>query len=184
VRTRPTAEESAQKESTKTVRKAFAPKGDLKFLFNMNMGDWSSDGHGKVETKTYACNTSFKGVVAAYKKACKKLDIDIHPDKIFEEYEDQSLVEKTYFKIFDAGYDILAGFNEAKERARREKEIPDETWETLLKYPQVDQEELGLYVLWFCQQGDPKLEFADEKVEDLFGYAGITENVGYGLFGS
>lgn len=181
-RLRPTAKESAEKASTKTVKKAFAASGELRHMFNMNIGDWSDDGHGKTEVRTYACNKPFKAVVAAYKKACKKLDIDIHPDKIFEEYEDHSLTEETYFKIFDAGYDILAGFNETKERARREKDIPTETWEEILEYPQVDKEELGLYVIWFCQQGDPELVFSDEKVEDLFGYAGIQDNVGYGLF--
>jgi hypothetical protein len=181
-RTRPTAEESAEKDSKKTVKKAFAKSGEFRHLFNMNMGDWSGDGHGKTEARAYGCNKPFEKVVAAYKKACKKLDVDIHPDKIFEEYEDHSLTEETYFKIFDAGYDILAGFNEAKERARRERELKHETWEEILEYPQVDHEELGLYVIWFCQQGDPDLVFSDEKVEDLFGYSGIRDNVGYGLF--
>lgn len=182
-RARPTAEESAEKDNTKTVKKAFAPKGDLKYMFNMNLGDWSDDGHGKTETRTYGCNKPFKAVVAAYEKACKLLPTEIHPDKIFEDYEDHSLTEETYFAIFDAGYDMLAGFNEPKERARRERELKDETWETILEYPQVDKEELGLYVIWFCQKADPKLVFSDEKVEDLFGYAGIRDNVGYGLFG-
>lgn len=183
-RTRPTAEESAKKASTKTVVKAFAKKGELDHRFTIPIGDWSGDGHGKTEDFVFGCNKPFKDVVAAYKKACKKMPAETFPTFIFEEYEDHSLTEDAYFAMFDAGYDMLAGFNEAKERARREKEIKEETWETILEYPQVEMEELALYILWFCQQGDSKLVFSKESTEKLFGFGGITENVGYGLFGS
>lgn len=181
MRTRPTSEESATKASYETVKKALTKTGE-EHLFNMNLGDWSDDGHGKTETKTYSCNKPFEKVVAAYAKARSMLDYTVHPDKVFEDCDDHSLTEEVYFAIYDAGYDMLAGFNEQKERDRREKELPEERWGDILDCSQVDKEELGLYVLWFCQQGDPELVFSDEKVGDLFGYAGITETVGYGLF--
>lgn len=181
-RTRPTAKESAAKYNSDKVQKSFAKEGTLGHSFTMTLGDWSDDGHGKTETFAFGCNKPFKAVLAAFKKAEKKLPVVAHPTKIFEEYEDRSLTEEAYFAIFDAGYDMLAGFNEAKERKRRELEIKDETWEDILNNPQVDREELALYTIWFCQQGDDSLEFSQAETEDLFGFSGVRDNVGYGLF--
>ena len=181
-RTRPTAEESATKSSTETIKKAFAKTGDLPCRLTLNIGDWSDDGHGKTEEFVYGCNKPLKSVVAAYKKAAKALPAVIHPTAIFEDYEDHSLTAEAYFAMFDAGYDMLHSFNLASERKRREKELPDETWEDMLKYPQVDPKELSLYIIWFCQQGDPGLVFSEEASERFFGYGGITDGAGYGLF--
>lgn len=180
-RTRPTPEESAQKASYKTVKEAFVLTHPHTYLLNLNLGDWSDDGHGKTDVRTLGCNMPFEKVVEAYQAACKKLPTDVHPTEIFSGYEETDLSEDVYFKVFDAGYDLLAGFNEAEERVRRERELK-ETWKDLLRHPQVDREEFGLYVLWFCQQGNPDLQFSDEKVQDLFGYYGIREHCGYGLF--
>lgn len=180
-RTRPTSEESATKANTETVKEAFAKSGTLPHRFTVNIGDWSDDGHGKTEEYVFGCNKPMKDVVSAFKKASKSLKLVI-PTTIFEDYEDRSLTAKAYFEIFDSGYDMLHGFNEPKERARREKELPDETWEDMLKYPQVDKEELALYILWFCQQGDSSLVFSQETADKLFGFSGIQDNAGYGLF--
>jgi len=181
-RTRPTSEESATKANTETVKGAFAKSGSLPHRFTVNLGDWSSDGHGKTKDFVFGCNKPMKDVAAAFKNACKKFPRETHPTAIFEDYEDRSLTPLAYFEILDSGYDMLHGFNEPVERARREKELPDETWEELLKYPQVDTEELALYILWFCQQGDSSLVFSKEATEKLFGYSGITDGAGYGLF--
>ncbi len=183
-RARPTAEESAEKANPKTVKKGFAEKGSLTYKFSMPLGDWSDDGHGKTETFTFGCNKPMSAVVEAFKKAAKKLANAIHPTVVFHDYEDSSLDAEAYFAMFDAGYDMLAAFNGADERARRLKDLPKETWETLLEYPQVEQKDLALYVLWFCQQADPTLVFSEETAESLFGYGGIREHCGYGLFGS
>lgn len=172
----------ATKASTETVKKAFVKSGSLPHRFTVNIGDWSDDGHGKTEEYVFGCNKPMKDVVSAFKKACKKLPRETYPTAIFEDYEDHSLTPKAYFEIFDAGYDMLHGFNEPVERARREKDLPDETWEDMLKYPQVDKEELAFYILWFCQQGDSSLVFSKEATEKLFGYAGIRDGAGYGLF--
>lgn len=134
------------------------------------------------EDYVFGCNKPMTDVVAAFKKACKVLPKEAHPTAIFEDYEDRSLTPKAYFAIFDAGYDMLHGFNEPKERARREEDLPDETWADLLKCPQVDAEELAFYICWFCQQGDPSLVFSEENAKQLFGYAGIKDGAGYGLF--
>lgn len=181
-RTRPTAEDSATKASTETVKKAFAEMGALPHRFTVNLGDWSHDGHGMTRDYVFGCNKPTKDVVDAFKKACKMLPKEAHPTAIFDDYEDRSLTPKAYFAIFDAGYDMLRGFNEPVERARRCKDLPDETWADMLKYPQVDAEELSLYILWFCQQGDPSLVFSPENAEQLFGYGGIRDGAGYGLF--
>jgi hypothetical protein len=182
IRERPTVEESAKKCNTDTVKKAFIKTGGLLYKITVNIGDWSNDGHGKTEDFVYGCNKPLKSIAAAYKKAAKKLPEVIHPINVFEHYEDKSLTAEAYFAMFDAGYDMLAGFNNAKERVRREKHLKDETWEDILQYPQVGPDEFSLYILWFCQQGDPGLVFSKESSEKLFGYGGITENVGYGLF--
>lgn len=183
-RTRPTAEESAKKDNPDTVKKDFVDKGSLNYKFNMPIGDWSDDGHGKTETFVFGCNKPLTAVVEAFNKAAKKLPLETHPTEIFHDYEDHSLEAESYFSIFDAGYDMLAGFNEPEERARRLAELPDETWEVILEYPQVEKKELACYVLWFCQQGDPELIFSEETpAESLFGYGGLREHCGYGLFG-
>lgn len=181
-RTRPTSEESAHKASTETVKEAFAKSGTLPHRFTVNIGDWSDDGHGKTEEYVFGCNKPMKAVVSAFKKACKKFPRETHPTSIFSDYEEHSLTPKAYFEIFDAGYDMLHGFNEPKERARREKDLPDESWEDMLRYPQVDKEELALYILWFCQQGDASLVFSKETADKLFGFFGMTDQAGYGLF--
>ncbi len=118
-RPRPTAKESAERASTETVKKAFAKSGQLKYTFNMPIGDWSDDGHGKTETFVFGCNKPFNDVVDAFRKAARA-DQDISPTEIFHDYENHSLTEDAYFAIFDAGFDMLAGFNEAKEHVVNE----------------------------------------------------------------
>lgn len=182
-RARPTAEESATKSNADIIKKAFAQKGTLSHKFNMPVGDWSNDGHGKTVTFVFGCNKPLAAVVEAFNNAAKKLPSVIKPTAIFEDYQDHSLTEEAYFAMFDAGYDMLAGFNEPEERARRIAELHDETWDTILEYPQVEKKEFASYILWFCQQADPELVFSEEITESLFGYSGIRENVGYGLCG-
>jgi hypothetical protein len=181
-RARPTAEESATKASPKTVKKGFAERGSLNYRFSMPLGDWSGDGHGRTQAFVFGCNSPMAAVVAAFEGAVNKLPGVAHPTSIFSEYGNRSLDAEAYFAMFDAGYDMLAEFNEAKERARRVKELPRETWEVILDYPQVECEDLALYVLWFCQQGNPSLVFSEEDSDSLFGYGGIRDAVGYGLF--
>lgn len=183
-RIRPTAEESATKSNADAVKKAFAGPGVLSHKFSLPIGDWSDDGHGKTETFIFGCNKPMTAVVEAFNKAAKKFPSETHPTSIFSDYEDHSLSAEDYFAIFDVGYDLLAGFNEPEERARRVKELPTETWEEILEYPQVQQEELARYVLWFCKQGDSELVFSEETpTEALFGHSGIRDHCGYGLFG-
>lgn len=176
-RGRPSVRECKGKASYRTVRKALSKKL-LPHVFKMTVGDWSDDGHGKTETFFVSSNKPFKNVISAYRKA----KVAVVPSSIFNDFEESSLSSEDYLRMFDDGYDMLVDFNEPKERARRAKQLPSETWQDILDCPQIEPVDLVYYIIWCCQRGDPKLKFSvDSDIKDLFGYYGAS-SVGYGLF--
>lgn len=137
---RPSVEQCSGKATQDTVKNSLS-KDPLRFEFNIPIGDWSGDGHGKFESFHISCNKPLKEVIKAFKNARKKLPNDTAPTSIFEGYEDYSLTSETYLSVFNAGYDLLSHFNTPTERKRRLKKIPSETWDDILKYPQIYTED-------------------------------------------
>jgi hypothetical protein len=139
-------------------------KKEKKVRFEIHIGDWSDDGHGKMSTFTVNSNLSLKEVREAYFKAKKKLSSDLDPESFANEYEDNSIPEQTRKKAKAAGYTLPS---------------EDEGF---------GPEDMFDYLLWFIQQGNKDLKLKQEKPLDSLSFYGDDEKgrhidfIGYGLF--
>lgn len=129
-------------------------------LININLGDWSDDGHGKTSDNYFNCSHERKDVVAAYKKGCKKLGFVLH-EEVASDYEDSKLDEDYYEKF------VALGFTG--------------TFEDLDYMQSEDLVELFIFTV---QLGNSAIQFtpAVSEVQEMFGYAGLSGHFGYGIF--
>jgi hypothetical protein len=129
-------------------------------MININLGDWSDDGHGKTSDNFFDCTHTRKQIITAYKKGCEKLGFVLH-DTVAEAYDDSSISEEIYDKFKTLGF---TGIIEDTEYLQTE-----------------DLVDLFIFTI---QLGNPTIVFtpAVNEVQEMFGYEGLSGNFGYGLF--
>lgn len=155
--------------------------GGFGFEFEIKIGDWSDDGHGKCDSYRVKSNKPVKDAREAYFTAKAKLPPHLCPENFMRKYEDFSLPENVYTDAKERGFDFFAGW-EGDERLTEEK-LPE-----FLKYPQCDTERMCRYVIWFLKQGDSELELEMVPEVNSLSFYGFDEKkrhigfIGYGLF--
>jgi hypothetical protein len=150
-------------------------------VFGLTIGDWSHDGHGHTKTFFFQSNKTFKEALEAYRNAQKKLPTEIHPTNFMNDYQDHSLSTEVYEKGLKAGFDFLEGFKK-KGEWRDQRTSNRFASGALLEYPDFGPEDMAQYVGWFVKQGDPDIELNLVRIDDLTGFEGLRDQIGYGLF--
>lgn len=102
--------------------------------FDIPIGDWSNDGHGKYEYFQATASKPFKDVCFAFKAA--KVKLGWSPEQICSEYEEMQITDEDVQFLKDNGYTeaIEEGFED-----------------------DFHQEELAEVICWFINQGDPDI---------------------------
>lgn len=101
--------------------------------FDIPIGDWSDDGHGKCEYFQASAAKPFKAVCLAYATARAKFKaLGFSPEDLCSEYEDNEVPEETVELLKEHGFEIH----------------PDDFY----------AEEFAKLVVWFLNQGDPDLD--------------------------
>ena len=130
---------------------------------NIQIGDWSGDGHGKCEDFHFKSNKSIKDVREAYFSAKDKYP-HLCPEEFCEEYEDGEVPERIITGAKELGFEI----------------DKDDFF----------LEEMARYVAWYCKLGDPFLELKLKKAPPTLSFYGYDKKkrhirfFGYGLLGS
>jgi hypothetical protein len=144
----------------------------LTHRFNLQIGDWSGDGHGRNISYLIDSNKPIEEVRKAFYKAQEKFDRAVWPTSLCDRYQTYSITEEVANKIVASGYtDPLGDFDEDDK----------------VYYVEVD--ELATYTLWFITQGDPTLGLVHCQEEipsfHFYGYQDgkHIDGIGYGLFG-
>jgi len=134
--------------------------------FQIQIGDWSNDGHGRCKTFNFQANKPIGDIKTAYHKAKELLPAEICSESFCNEYEDGKLPYATWVKIREHfpmldpdGIDVYS----LKENSDR---CPDAEW-------------MAMYTALFIQKGDPELVITMEKELPVL----YTDRfIGYGLF--
>lgn len=102
--------------------------------FDIPIGDWSDDGHGKCEYFQATANKPFKDVCLAFKAA--KIKFDWSPEQICSEYEESQITKEDVEFLKQHGYPgaLVEGFED----------------NFFIK-------ELAEVICWFINQGDPDI---------------------------
>lgn len=143
------------------------------YRFRIPIGDWSDDGHGKVQWFNMESNEPVEYVRKLYFRACKKLGFSLdsyNPKPICSKYEDCSF-PKEYLHIllnngaiFDEKFIKFIESNECIE-------CPEEFLDILIE---------------FIKTQDPDLILKREQTEDFVFYGILGRqhigHIGYGLF--
>ena len=142
----------------------------MKYTYILDIGDWSDDGHGKCEELLFESNMRIDAVRGAYFKAAKKLGyrLDGHGSDFCTDYTCNSFSRKGLAKIRESGY--KGAFSDD----------PREDY--------VTTHGMAKLVIWFCMQGNPKLELKLVDKPPSFAFFGFDKkkrhigHIGYGLF--
>jgi hypothetical protein len=144
----------------------------MSFTFQIVIGDWSNDGHGRTKSFTFQANKLMKAVQSAYNKAKKILPKEISPEEFCNEYEDGQIPYDTWLKIVEH-FPVTPGGITDPDRM----DVYDNTKEETPRSP--DPEWLARYTAEFTMKGDPELiiTYGGQPPRlDTFGF------LGYGLF--
>ena len=133
-----------------------------RYTFKIPIGDWSKDGHGQCEWYFATANKPVDDVRKTFFKA-KKLLPEVDPETFCNQYQDGVLPEKVCKKLKRLGVSINKHF---------------------------DSENMVKIVVWFLNQGDPKLDVVLEPEDDVpmlpfYGFDSEKRHIGffgYGLF--
>jgi hypothetical protein len=133
-------------------------------LINIQIGDWSGDGHGQHEDFHFQSNKSIKDVRKAYFRAKNKYPT-LCPETFCCEYEDCAVPNKITKEAKKLGFKI-GKFCTCEDMAE--------------------------YVAWFCKLGDIELDLKLTTQENppTLAFYGFDENeqhigfFGYGLLGN
>ena len=137
---------------------------DKLYRFRIPVGDWSGDGHSKVNWYEASASKPIEAVREAYFAAKEKLP-GICPEDFCCDYEDFRIDPEIQTLLDAAGAPVESeGFG---------------------------TEEMAGYVVWFLNQGDPDLKAKLEKEESvpMLSFYGYDEemrhisSIGYGLLG-
>lgn len=125
----------------------------------IEIGDWSGDGHGKCQTFTFKSNLPAEDVREAYFTA-REMYPEICPETFCDEYEDSVVPEKVRKRAKTLGF----------------------------KFPRdPGPQDLAKFTAWFCMLGNPNLSLKLLKVDRLAFYGVDKKNrhigfIGYGMF--
>ena len=134
------------------------------FAITLVIGDWSTDGHGRVERVHIVTNRTESGLRLAYKKGATIVGLDLTAE-VAHEYEDSTLRVDALRKLVEAGYPITRLDDEEGNEIFADSEY-------------LSPEEFAEIWLFIARKGDPDLEV--EIVQE-----GPRINIGgYGLFSS
>lgn len=71
------------------------------YQFNVNIGDWSDDGHGKTDTFLFESNYPVDHLQKAYKKSVKTTGLEL--SDVCREYEEDKINEDDFAKLKKLG---------------------------------------------------------------------------------
>ncbi len=142
-------------------------------LYQIVIGDWSNDGHGRTETYPVECNYKPQEVQRAIIRAEKKSGVYImsrEKDKILGKYEDNLLPRDKYMKLKEIGVnfaafednDVVAEFADGNEDAN------------------ITAKDCAILCLEMAKTQLVGLEYKFVELETLFGESGGF--IGYGCF--
>jgi len=133
------------------------------YLFTMEIGDPSRDGHGMTDTFIYESSHPMDEVLEVYKESCLKLGITLGREtpgeELFNEYEQSYIPGEVYERL-------------------REHDCPlafERWYEDLDRYYLED--DLSSFVEWLIKLSNPEIELTEVKLERL-----NPRGWGYGMF--
>src|SRR3990167_8412406 len=121
------------------VAKALGAVPPEQFLFQLPIGDWSKDGHRECEWFTVKSNLPITDVFDAYFIAKENLPEEIDPANMCSIYEDDAINSETWYLLDKHGCIAVGSDTENGGVSFENKEFAE-------------------IVLWFIQQGNPKLK--------------------------
>lgn len=141
----------------------------MRHKFEISIGDWSGDGHGKQKTFQATANNDIEAVREAYFKAAKKhpkLRPDLTENHMTRRYEERDIPEEQFLLMQAAG----APIPENRE------------W--------IEREFMAEFTVWFINEGDPELKvklIQSKPLPTLAFYGSDSKKrhinfIGYGLF--
>lgn len=142
-------------------------------FFDLPIGDWSSDGHGKCDWFTVETNKPLQECFDAWFFAKEKFPTEVHPDNICSDYQDNTITIELREQIKELGF---TGFDDMEI-------YNDEIW--------MDREKLAEYQIWFMMQGDSNLQlkilpgnpkFINWTCDEGKDQHRTVHSCGYGLF--
>lgn len=138
----------------------------MRHTFQLVLGDWSNDGHGRTQTVMLRADAPIEKVREAFFKAQTLLPEVLDPTTMCAEYQETEISEE-----------CLRQLKQHKAPRPRKDEGCSLDW-------------LARYTVWFINQGNPKLEVKRVKRETYptLHFYGMDERgrhigfIGYGLF--
>jgi len=138
----------------------------MRYTFQLVLGDWSNDGHGRAYTRIFRANAPIEKVREAFFLAQARLPDVLDPTNMCAEYEESSISEAC-----------------TKELKKRRAPRPSKDKGCTLDW-------LARYTAWFINQGDASLDVRLVKKEaypTLHFYGTDARGrhlgfIGYGLF--
>lgn len=138
---------------------------ELQYVIELEMGDWSGDGHSQTQSLHIRTNLTAKQIEAAFKKGARKIGLDI--TKCCEDYEDSSLTKDQFEILRKAGWDPenCWNYNYAKENGQLDD---DDSFS-------LSTDEFADIYIFTVQQGNSDFEHEELNKERI-------DIGGYGLF--
>lgn len=144
------------------------------YKFNLPIGDWSNDGHGKCKYYLVESNKPVEEVREAHYRIEKVTGIDIH--KVASYYEENYINSREVIQaIIDTGFDLINNCNEFDEE------------DDYCSFDSYNMASLWLHLL-MCVDKDLELKMATENKVDMLPFYGFDKKgrhigfVGYGVF--
>ncbi len=140
-------------------------------LYNVVVGDWSDDGHGKTDTFVFSIpdDVTFDQLRANYERNCE--DYGVRPDKWASEWQDSSFPLHEYIRIAELGWDSGYEFDELDQfDDSTEVDFGSDSYADLL--------------MFVATHGLCEYDQTSDTIKTLFGGDGaiVGGHVGYGFF--
>lgn len=165
-------------------------KSNKEYLHSLTVGDWSNDGHGKIERFVIKSNYNKKIIQDSYIETCRELGLQLgRNDKFMGEneryrddwrhllidYEDCNIDERAFDILLNVGYDF------------REHDIYLEDGEVpICDDIRFNPDDVMRLFMFFVEYSAPKdFTWSEEmgKSDELVGYYGrLNSGIGYGVF--
>jgi hypothetical protein len=140
-------------------------------IFDINLGDWSNDGHGKTKTRRVSVPAEFtlEMIAENYRKNCAKYEVNL--GEICSRYEDNNFPLEALQKMVQDGLDgeyLMRGYDIEEDESVR---IIAEDFFTITCH------------LFFYGMPD-SFTWQEVKSQGVLvgGYSAVENSAGYGLF--
>lgn len=161
-------------------------------LYQVPIGDWSSDGHGKYDTFYVYANYSAPEMAQAYKNTCKKIGLQMNHNEnytglkeadnygswrlLLTEYEEYSISEKAVKILLEHGFDF--------KRVDGER---DENGNFIIQEAYFYAEGVFDLFMWFISYSMPddfKYQQYELNVPSIIGWwnSDLNHQIGYGIY--